>query len=352
MVPQGDFDDDGSGGGISSGGGGGGSDSSSSARAGGGSSGDADPSETVASAAMAVAQVSGETFKLVYTCKRCDTRNMIEVKRVSWNEGVVIATCQGCNVKHLIADNTGLLDTGGFTNFTNAVDELKNRGEAVNRVHLEEAAEGGSGTRLSDFDLTVDDNGNVQLMPRPGDKNVVRKEKVSAVGPAVDPSLIVDDMVGVPRTASLGSVGVEGGGAAAGGGGMEQLGSARMDSYAGGGAMVVDVPAGVEPGDLLQLSLGGGGGDDEASGGGESMSGQIMMLRVPEGTEPGGKVEILGAIEFMVPAGKSEGDVLLLETPDGDEVPIALPRGVSEGSFLQVAYPAVPCGEAGAVVEE
>ena len=77
-----------------------------------------------------------------------------------------------------------------------------------------------------------------------------------------------------------------------------------------------------------------------------------MMLRVPEGTEPGGKVEILGAIEFMVPAGKSEGDVLLLETPDGDEVPIALPRGVSEGSFLQVAYPAVPCGEAGAVVEE
>ena len=286
-------------------------------------------------ASLAVAQVAGDSFKLVYTCKRCDTRNMIEVKRVSWNEGIVIATCQGCNAKHLIADNTGLLDLGGFTNFTNAVEELINRGEEVNRVHIDGPMQGDDGaaqSRLSDFDMAIDpDDGSVQLMPRPGDENIVRKDRVSAVGPIVDPSLVVDDIQGVKSATVTAPKDDESSTDATAGGEV----GARMDSYAGGGAMVVDLPPGAEPGDLLQLSIG-------SDTGGGRRSGQIMMLPVPEGAEAEGKVEILGAIEFMVPDGKKEGDVLLLQTPSGEEIAIGIPPGVSEGSFLQVGYPAKP----------
>jgi hypothetical protein len=37
-----------------------------------------------------------ERFQLVYTCCACDTRNLITVNRISWNSGIVIATCRGC----------------------------------------------------------------------------------------------------------------------------------------------------------------------------------------------------------------------------------------------------------------
>ena len=114
-----------------------------------------------------------ETFKIVYTCKRCETRNMIEIKRVSWNEGVVIATCQGCNAKHVLADANGLLDLTNELNFTNAVDEARKKGEYVNQLNDNDLE------RLGEFFLEKDEDGVTQLVPRSGDEVVVRKDKVS-----------------------------------------------------------------------------------------------------------------------------------------------------------------------------
>jgi transcription elongation factor Elf1 len=46
-------------------------------------------------------------FDLLYTCNLCDTRNVHKVTRIAYHKGVVIATCRGCAVQHLIADNLG-----------------------------------------------------------------------------------------------------------------------------------------------------------------------------------------------------------------------------------------------------
>jgi hypothetical protein len=44
---------------------------------------------------------------LQYTCSKCETRNSHLVSRIAYNNGVVIATCKGCQSRHLIADNLG-----------------------------------------------------------------------------------------------------------------------------------------------------------------------------------------------------------------------------------------------------
>jgi len=43
----------------------------------------------------------------VFTCGRCNTRNVRKWSRTSYEKGVVIAKCGGCEGQHLIADNYG-----------------------------------------------------------------------------------------------------------------------------------------------------------------------------------------------------------------------------------------------------
>eukprot|EP00546_Thalassionema_frauenfeldii_P016522 CAMPEP_0178901012 /NCGR_PEP_ID=MMETSP0786-20121207/3781_1 /TAXON_ID=186022 /ORGANISM="Thalassionema frauenfeldii, Strain CCMP 1798" /LENGTH=294 /DNA_ID=CAMNT_0020572057 /DNA_START=178 /DNA_END=1062 /DNA_ORIENTATION=+ len=245
-----------------------------------------------------------KTFRMVYTCNRCGTRNMLEIKRKTWEEGVVISTCQGCNVKHLLADNKGLMNIG--KNY-NVVDDKK---DAVTSVNLDSSMDDATKDNLlNDFDLTRDEKGNIQLVPREGDSNIVKKDRVSATGPEVDPSLIEPD-VQRPQTVPLGK--------------EEDAPSARMDSYGEAAAFDIDIPDGIEAGDLLQLAV----------------NNQPMMLLVPEGAKT--SVKVLGAIEFAVPKDNVPGDIVTLEVPNDEPLVIQIPDGVYGGSFLKVAYPVVP----------
>lgn len=41
----------------------------------------------------------------------------------------------------------------------------------------------------------------------------------------------------------------------------------------------------------------------------------------------------------MIPDGKVPGEIVELETPEGENLVIQIPENTSPGSFLQVAYP-------------
>ncbi|GAB2276782.1 hypothetical protein Dimus_011497 [Dionaea muscipula] len=65
---------------------------------------------------------------LIYTCKVCETRSMKTVCRDSYEKGVVVVECDGCNNLHLIADRLGWFGEPGSIE-----DFLSSRGEEVKR---------------------------------------------------------------------------------------------------------------------------------------------------------------------------------------------------------------------------
>ncbi|KAL0358651.1 UNVERIFIED_CONTAM: DNL-type zinc finger protein [Sesamum angustifolium] len=65
---------------------------------------------------------------MMFTCKVCDTRSIKTVCRESYDKGVVVARCDGCNNLHLIADRLGWFGEPG------SVEEfLAARGEEVKK---------------------------------------------------------------------------------------------------------------------------------------------------------------------------------------------------------------------------
>ena len=65
---------------------------------------------------------------MIFTCKVCETRSVKTVCRESYEKGVVVARCGGCNNLHLIADRLGWFGEPGSIE-----DFLATRGEEVKK---------------------------------------------------------------------------------------------------------------------------------------------------------------------------------------------------------------------------
>lgn len=75
----------------------------------------------------ALGQVDSAMF-IAFTCKVCDHRNRKSFSRQTYEKGVVLIRCGGCENLHLIADNLGWFDGA-----RNVEEELARRGESVAR---------------------------------------------------------------------------------------------------------------------------------------------------------------------------------------------------------------------------
>lgn len=66
---------------------------------------------------------------IVYTCKVCETRSMKMASRESYEKGVVLVRCGGCDNLHLIADRRGWFgEPGSVEEFLTARGEEFKRG--------------------------------------------------------------------------------------------------------------------------------------------------------------------------------------------------------------------------------
>ncbi|XP_027108720.1 uncharacterized protein [Coffea arabica] len=68
---------------------------------------------------------------MIFTCKVCDTRSVKTCSRASYEKGVVLARCGGCNNVHLIADRLGWFgEPGSIEEFLAARGEEVKKGSA------------------------------------------------------------------------------------------------------------------------------------------------------------------------------------------------------------------------------
>ncbi|WCJ19304.1 DNL-type zinc finger protein [Euphorbia peplus] len=65
---------------------------------------------------------------MIFTCKVCETRSVKTTCRESYEKGVVVARCDGCNNLHLMADHLGMFGKPGSVE-----DFLAARGEEVKK---------------------------------------------------------------------------------------------------------------------------------------------------------------------------------------------------------------------------
>lgn len=71
-------------------------------------------------------------MKLMFTCKKCSTRNSKLISKLAYNKGVIIVRCDGCKNNHLIADNLGW-----FTDINSKINIEKLmalKGETVKKI--------------------------------------------------------------------------------------------------------------------------------------------------------------------------------------------------------------------------
>jgi hypothetical protein len=95
--------------------------------------------------------VVGTKLQLQYTCQICETRNVHQVSRVAYRQGIVIAQCRGCGNQHLIADH----HWGGFTSRTTTNRTSSDNDDAIKDIETYLQHQGKSVHRVSPqvFDL-------------------------------------------------------------------------------------------------------------------------------------------------------------------------------------------------------
>ncbi|XP_046560878.1 mitochondrial protein import protein ZIM17-like [Haliotis rubra] len=70
-------------------------------------------------------------MQIAYTCKVCNARNFQTFTKISYEKGVVIVKCKGCNKHHLIADNLGWFHDVGAKNIE---EILAAKGEKISKI--------------------------------------------------------------------------------------------------------------------------------------------------------------------------------------------------------------------------
>ena len=84
------------------------------------------------SATSSLKTSSRHDLAIIFTCKVCETRSIKTVCRESYEKGVVVARCGGCNNLHLIADRLGWFGEPGSIE-----DFLAARGEEVKKGSID-----------------------------------------------------------------------------------------------------------------------------------------------------------------------------------------------------------------------
>lgn len=88
------------------------------------------------SASSSLKTSSRHDLAMIFTCKVCETRSIKTVCRESYEKGIVVARCGGCDNLHLIADHLGWFgEPGSIEDFLAAQGEEVKRG-SVDTLNL------------------------------------------------------------------------------------------------------------------------------------------------------------------------------------------------------------------------
>lgn len=93
---------------------------------------DSNPADAVKHIATSSLKISARhDLAMIFTCKVCETRSVKMASRESYENGVVVARCSGCNNLHLIADRLGWFgEPGSIEDFLAARGEEVKKGSA------------------------------------------------------------------------------------------------------------------------------------------------------------------------------------------------------------------------------
>lgn len=267
-----------------------------------------------------------DKFQLAYTCCKCNARQAIQVSRIAWEKGVVVATCSGCGVRHLIADSGGLLDLTNELNFKNVVDLMQSKGESV--MMLDRTDE----ESLRDMNLKLDEAGKLGVL----NATVPDSGQVAEWPPNSTEPSAAEEAAAAAEEAALNVAARQAAPPA------QEEEEEEVDSA----PIIVQLPTDVSPreGDTLTIQTEFG----------------LLHVPVPGGAVGGQRLEVQGMVEVGLPqegmprwvqaggAGEWQqaeswevGDVVAVNMPEGRVARVQIPEDALEDGLLRIGYPVV-----------